>query len=62
MISSKDLDHWMERYHLSESCNLVVPSLTDSMMAMPLKKVALNVKILQAGVHLPLLPLVVQVL
>ena len=60
--SSKDLDRWMGRYHLLESCNPVVLGLADSMTAPPFEKVALNEEIFRVGLHFPLLPLVVQVL
>ena len=42
MMSSEDLDRWMGRYHLFESCNLIISGLTDSMMALPPRKVVLN--------------------
>ena len=61
-VSPEDLDCWMGRYHLLESCNLVVPGSADSMMVPPPRRVALNEEILQASVRLPLSRLVVQVL
>ena len=41
----EDLDHWMERYHLSESSNPVIMGPTDSITALPLRKVTLNEEI-----------------
>ena len=62
IVSFKDLDHWMGRYHLLESYNSVFSGPADSMMAPPPKKVALNEEIFWADVHFPHPSLVVQVL
>ena len=62
MVSSKDLNRWIGRYHLLESYNLVISGPTNSMMAPPLGKDVLNKEILRSGARLPLLRLVVQVL
>ena len=61
-MSLEDLDHWIGRYHLLESCNPIILGLTDSMMVPPPRKVTLNEEILWASVHLPVSRLVLQVL
>ena len=61
-MSFEDLDRWMGRYHLPESCNLVTLGFTNSMMVLSSGKVALNEEILWAGTHLSFSCLVIQVL